>query len=269
MLVVLVLGAGVVLARLSAAPLEMPWLAATLSEMASETSDRFDLRIGNVTLRLNSGDRPSGIVLSDVAAYAPDGTLLMSAPRVVARLRLADLIQGDLRPTRIALIRPSVEIVRADDGRFRIGLGTNPEFAQLPFVKTEAPEEESAPGFDALARVMDGFAGDIEPVPELSALTAISIIGFDLKYDDEVLHQTWRTENADVRIWRVSDGVEARLTATIGEEAGAQIPIVLSASRGQGDGATKVEARQGQARLWRQIEPVGPRDPSSRFGPWS
>lgn len=26
---------------------------------------------------------------------------------------------------------------------------------------------------------------------------------------------------------------------------------------------------RGQARLWRQIEPVGPRDPSSRFGPWS
>lgn len=26
---------------------------------------------------------------------------------------------------------------------------------------------------------------------------------------------------------------------------------------------------RGQARLWRQIEPVGPKDPSSRYGPWS
>ncbi|MBY8975787.1 AsmA-like C-terminal domain-containing protein [Rhodobacteraceae bacterium NNCM2] len=243
MLIIAVLGAGVIYARLSMGPIQLPWLATTLAEVASAESDDYELRIRNVTLRLGESNEASGIIFDDVAAYAPDGTLLMTAPRVVTRLHLLDLIQGKVRPTRVSLIRPSVEIVRAEDGRFRIGLGTDGEYALLPSTRPTSSAEGQDEGFDAIARVMDGFVGDIEAVEQLAKLDRISIIGFDLIYDDEVLKQTWRTERANIRIWRTSEGAEGRLDATIDEDAGAKIPIQISASRKRGGGTTLVEVR--------------------------
>ncbi|MEM1277845.1 MAG: AsmA-like C-terminal domain-containing protein, partial [Pseudomonadota bacterium] len=101
-----------------------------------------------------------------------------------------------------------------------------------------SPEVRAAQ-FDAIARILDGFVGDLEPVPELTRLRTILIRGIDVTFRDDVLNQTWRTEDSDLRIERTNAGATARLSSVLGEEAGSRIPIGLTMTRLRGTGETQ------------------------------
>ncbi|MEM7239380.1 MAG: hypothetical protein AAF501_16365, partial [Pseudomonadota bacterium] len=239
--VLVALGVGILYARLSMGPLQLPGVASQLASYISSENDSYDLSLSNVELSLGDNGTPAGLRFSDVEAREPDGTLLMYAPKVIAGLRLSDLLLGKYRPTRIALVRPDIRLQRTGDGRTRIGLA--PETEVEPVGAADDPDEEAAAQYDAIARVMDGFAGDTDPVPQLEHLQSISIIGIDLVYVDDVLQQTWHTQNANIRIWRTDAGAEARLTATIGKGDVARIPLQITASRPKGTGRTDLEMR--------------------------
>lgn len=241
MLVVAVVAAGVLYARLTMGPVELPGVAKSISEYLSSNNDTYDLKIASIELSLGQGSAPAGVQFTDVEARAPDGSLLMHAPRVVARLLISDLLQGDILPTRVTLIRPGIEVRRASDGRMRIGLATGEDLDRISAGEDEGIQSPAR--FDAIARVMDGFTGDLQQVEQLAKLERIAIIGIDLLYSDDVLRQTWRTQNANIRIWRTAEGSEARLNATIGEKAGSSIPLQLSASRKRGTRTTDIELR--------------------------
>lgn len=238
-LLVGVIGAGLLYARLSSGPLHLTGVAQPLAEYLSDGSDQFQLNIGDVIVSLGDKGAASGIKFRDVSAYTPDGDLLMSVPRVAAQFEAADLLRGEVRPTRVVLVRPQARVVRQQDGRVRIGLGVGDGFV----VGDETPGAEAVATdqFDAIARVMDGFAGDMAPVPELARLTEISILGIDFSYADQITGGGWETNLANIRINRHDDGATATLSARLDGGARKDVPLTVVADRRAGSGLTEID----------------------------
>ncbi|MEM7505978.1 MAG: AsmA-like C-terminal region-containing protein [Pseudomonadota bacterium] len=238
-LLVTVIGAAVVYARLSSGPLHLTGLAKPLAEYLSEDSDTFRLSIGDVIVSLGEKGAASGIQFRDVTAYTPEGALLMSVPRVAAQFEAEDLLRGDVLPTRVVLVRPQARVVRQTDGRIRIGLGVGDGIV----METEAPEagRVETEQFDAIARVMDGFVGDMDPIPELARLSEISILGIDFSYLDQITGGGWETNLANIRIRRNEDGATATLTARLDGGARADVPLTIVADRRAGTGQTEID----------------------------
>ncbi|MEM9736318.1 MAG: hypothetical protein AAF908_06905, partial [Pseudomonadota bacterium] len=154
------LAAFAIFLRLQMGPLALPGLAEPVAKLISERSDEYRLEIGEVIVSLGGRQAPAGVQFADVRATTPEGELLMSAPRVAARFHFSDLIQGEVRPTRLVLIRPEAQVRRSVDGRFRTGIGAGEGL----LLGGEGGGGDPAAQFDAIARVMDGFVGDMEPV---------------------------------------------------------------------------------------------------------
>ncbi|MEM9735860.1 MAG: AsmA-like C-terminal region-containing protein, partial [Pseudomonadota bacterium] len=106
----------------------------------------------------------------------------------------------------------------------------------------EGGSGDPAAQFDAIARVMDGFVGDMEPVDELSRLRVISILGIDLTFTDEEGGQSWRTEGASLRITRNEAGARATFRARVDDGVSPPTPLTVLASRAAGSGITEIEA---------------------------
>ncbi|MEM8791434.1 MAG: AsmA-like C-terminal domain-containing protein [Pseudomonadota bacterium] len=238
-LIVATIGAGLLYARLSAGPIMVPGMAQVLAERISEEAETYEVEIGSVELSLGDGRSPAGIRFLDVASFNPEGDLLMSAPSVAVNLSFADLMQGKVRPRRVILLKPEMQILRAADGRLRFGLGTQSSFS----AEAEVSPELRAAQYDAIARIVDGFVGDIEQFQELAELRTILIRNIDLTFRDEILDQTWRTEESDLRIERTGAGATALLNAVVGEDAGSRIPVEVTAARLRGTGVTDISAQ--------------------------
>ncbi|MEL6478129.1 MAG: AsmA-like C-terminal region-containing protein [Pseudomonadota bacterium] len=236
LLLIGVLGAGALYARLSMGPMRLPGVAEPLSAYLSGDGSQFRLAIGDVVLSLGEDGAESGLQFRNVRVFTPEDALLMSAPRVGARFDAGDLMRGEVQPTRVVLLRPKAEVVRQEDGRIRIGLGTDAGLTLGDANKAGDPEQ-----FDALARVMDGLAGDSEMVPELARLRDITIAGIAVRYRDMLTGGAWRTKDAAIRIRRQDWGVEATLRAALSGEAGKQVPLVMIARREAGQGTTEID----------------------------
>ena len=231
-----VLACGLLYARLTQGPLRLPGAAEPLAAYLTGDSSTFRLLIGDVVLSLGEPGAPSGLQFHDVEVRRPGGGLLMAAPQVAARFDLEDLLRGDVQPTRIALIKPEAKVIRDAEGKIRIGLGTGDGL--LLEQSDQASNENPA---DAIARVMDGFAGDMPPVPELARLSEISIVDINLSYSDEVTGGAWSTDSTSIRIRKTDAGAIAELNATLEGGGEKPVPLTITAERKRGAGVTEVD----------------------------
>jgi hypothetical protein len=253
LVVVIALAAGLVWLRLSQGPIHLPLAAGAAVQLFNVSSERLRAAVGDVVLTLGGPSEPAGIQFVDVRLSYTSGELLFAIPRLTARFDATDLVQGRLRPISITLIRPEARLERTPEGRFRFGLGPAPESA-VP----QEPPVGGALQMAAIARILDGLAGDAAPVPELSRLQEIAISDGNLVFENAAIGRRWHTRQADLRVWRAGDGLRARLEIGLaaGKEAGAG--AIISAVRPPGaGGATKIEAHFDNLRpehLAEQIE---------------
>lgn len=234
--------AGMLWLRLAEGPIRLPLAADAVARAFNAGSDRLRAEAGDVILSLGEAGTPAGVRFVDVRISYATGEPIFVVPRLAARFDLSDLVQGRLRPIRITVIRPEARVVRTADGRFRFGLGA------------EAEPPGAAPGGDALptgmlqaaaiGRILDGLAGDAEPIPELSRLEEIVIRDANLVFENEEIGRRWHTRHADLRVTRTADGLRARMEVGLAdaEIEGAGAVITAERRRGTG-GATRFEAR--------------------------
>ncbi len=245
-----VLAAVIVYLRLQQGPIALPGMARMLAEQVNEASDRVRLDIGNVVLTLGDGAATSGLQFRDVELRAPDGQRLLAARRVGARFHLADLLQGRVQPVRITLIEPDTQIIRAEDGGVRVGLG--------PGTGVSLQDGGGGDGLAALARLIDGAVGDLPPVPELAKLQRIEILGANLTFDDRQGGGHWSTENANLRVWRYPGGARASLDVV--PPRGGSAALSLVADRAAGSGRTALRLTLGGLEAGQVASDVGDLD---------
>lgn len=254
--VVAVLAAGLLWLRLARGPVHVPFAAAAAERLFNEGSDRLRARVGDVVLTLGERGSPAGVQFVDVRLSYASGQTLFVIPQLSARFAVADLLQGLLRPIRVTLIQPEARLVRTADGAFRFGLGNMPPL-DAPRVADSAP---GAAQRAAIERLLDGMAGDVEPIPELSRLEEVEIRDAQLEFQNLRAGRRWTTQQADLRVWRVTDGLRVRMDLGLAdaEEAGARAVITANRPRGSG-GAAQIEVQFQDLRpehLAEQLEQV-------------
>jgi len=245
-----IVASGLLLWRLSQGPIALPRLAALGAEMVNAESDDVVVSIGNAVLTLGAAGESTGLEFQDVRAETVAGTPLLSAPRVLTRFDLVDLLAGKLRPTRFVIRGASARVLRAEDGRIRVGLGVGRDI--VIDAGESADDGEAAgpqrPGMDAIARIVDGLVGDAPPVAELSRLTAVTIEDLDLTYRDALTGRSWRTRGSTLRLSRADGGVRAQMHASVTDNQEQRTFVNVSAERLRGTGRADFSMRVGNLR---------------------
>ncbi|MFQ5565077.1 MAG: AsmA-like C-terminal domain-containing protein [Paracoccaceae bacterium] len=238
--VVSVVVAGLLYLRLSQGPIHLPFAARIAAQVFNSDADRVQVEFADVVLTMGEAGAPAGVQFIDIRVRDTGGDMLFSVPRLTAKFATAELLKGNLRPTRIILIRPEARLLRTREGKFRFGLGAAPEGdgGAADELVGETPQVE------AIARILDGLVGDAELMPELSRLSEIVISGADLTYENASIGRRWHTRRADFRIVRVETGLLARLSIGLadGAETGAGVVVTAERRRG-GGGATRIDLR--------------------------
>lgn len=254
-----VLAAIIVYLRLLQGPIALPGMARMLAAQVNEASDRVRLDLGNVVLTLGEGAATSGLQFRDVEIRSPEGQPLLTAPRVGARFQLSDLLHGRLQPVRITLIDPDAQIIRAEDGRVRFGMGEGAGVSLRSGAGVETIEEA---GLAAITRLIDGLVGDRPPLRQLAKLERIEIAGANLTFDDRRGGGYRSAANADLRLWRYPGGARAVLELEPSPDAGRDTGVALSivADRPAGIGRTDLRFQFDGLRADRLARQVGKLD---------
>ena len=204
---VAVVVAGLLYLRLSQGPIHLPFAARIAAQVFNNDSDRLKVELDDLVLTMGEAGAPAGVQFIGLRVLNADGDTLFAVPRLAAKFDTSDLLRGNLRPTRIVLIRPEARVLRTREGKFRFGLG-----AQLAADDSTGDVlVAETPQLEAISRILDGFVGDAEPMPELSRLNEIIISGADLTDENASLGRRWHTRRAELRHVRAEAGPMARL----------------------------------------------------------
>ncbi len=247
--VLLLLAAGVLLIRLSQGPLEVPMIGQLTADQVNSANDNTRISVGNTVLMLGTGDEPTGIQFQDVRVETAERQPLFAIPRMNTRLNSRDLLQGLVRPEKVRLVAPRAQFFRTKDGRFRFGLGMGEGIAlgdeAVAGGDSSGQNITSQAGLAAMTRIIDGFFGRADAVPELERLEHIEIRGADLSYEDRVTGIEWRTGDADFEIFRTDLGLNADLKVAVIEEGVPGAAIRVRAQHSFDDASTRFDAAFG------------------------
>ncbi len=251
----LLAGAGLALLvlRLAQGPLALPQVAGLVERAVNAEVEGSEVAIGGAEVSLGRGGAPSGLSFTDVRVRAPDGTLLLSAPRLAARFHLIDLLQGQVQPTLLRVIGARTRFRRAADGRIRFGLGGGRGVAM-------GGAGGGAAGMDAVRQIVESFVGDGPEIPTLARLDRIAIENAELVYEDALSGRRWRTLGSDLEIRRTGTGAEAVMRAAISDRGARPVRLRVSATRARGTGRTEVALSLGALRpeaIAEQVAPLG------------
>ena len=239
----IILLAGVMLVlRMMQGPIELPALGQMAAERVNAESRGIHVDVGALTLRLSDGRAPSGLQFQDVRISSESGEPLFAVPRVAASFRLGDLISGRIRPVRLSVIGADAQFIRTSDGRVRFGLGRT-EGISLERSDTAVT---TAAGQEAIDRLIDSLSGNREPIPELSSLRLIEVVGTTVIFDDRRLGGGWSSHGADLQIERTSSGARAVLEIDDIERGALGAAVRVVADRRSGSDQTVLRASFGR-----------------------
>ena len=206
----LLLGAGVAALawRLAEGPLELPILASRIEASINRSDSPQRLEVGQATIAWAGWRQghasPFQIVLRDIRARAPDGTMRVELPETAVTFSLSTLLRGQFAPRTIELRGPQLLVSRTADGTWALDLGDGE--ATVPNGPAGAAPD---PGAAAHA-----FADLMLPVSEdtmASALRSVTLTGGRMQVVDRQLRRAWTLDRLEVRLDRgLAGGVTGR-----------------------------------------------------------
>lgn len=255
------IAAGMAWVELRKGPIPIPAVARLAEEAFNAGSATAEVEVGSAVFALGRRSGIPSLRFRDVRIRdAETGELLLSVPALGARFSLPDLIEGRLRPLGVTILRPSAQLVRGVDGRFRFALGGSAEAPTVPQrpplpdnLRAEVPPgarpprialvpagpDDGPPAAAAVTRILDGLAGTDTPVPETERLTRISIRDARLTYLNEATGESFTTDRATLTLSRDADALRGVLDLAIGEHG---IELSVEAERPIGSDDTRVDA---------------------------
>jgi len=214
--------------RLSSGPVEVDFVTPYIEDALSR--DGMRLSIDGTSIRWNGFDRPLDLVAEGVELYGGRALPIARVPAMSLSLSVRGLLQGELVPRRIELLRPHLRVERLEDGAFRFGLAD-----------AEAPSDTAAS--EAVGRLLSALRGNpaISGDP-LAAIDAVSVTGGRITLDDRMLGINWYAPVADIDLRRTEGGVVGTARLDV-ELEGRTVRLEADLDYGTDTGTTRAELR--------------------------
>lgn len=239
--VIVGVGAATLAWRLTRGPIELPWLAAHITQAANRQLAPDRIVIGSADLAWEGFRHgfasPLDIRLMDLSLIGPLGAREFAIPRAELTLSLAGLMAGHIEPATLALDRPRLTLERRADGS--LGL------------RSAAPAT-SAAASDATAMLREmarpPASGQGKRAGLLSHLYLLKVHDAALTILDRQLGATWHVPNASLELVRGPHGgadVRTALDLTLGTQ---EAQLTASALLPPGGQDVDIAARLGAVR---------------------
>jgi len=198
-------GAGYLVWRLNAGPLELAGISARLSgALAARAGSGYEVGVGKVHLR-KSGVRPS-LIVDDFVLTGADGLAIVSAPRAAVALDLPALLTGAVQPTRLTVEGLDLRIAVEPDGGLSVATGASR--VRLTGDRGAATGSGSAAG--VLVALFDGIAAASAP---LGPLREIGIVQGRLVFEDLTRGISTAFEGLEVKVRRSQRRLDVAISA--------------------------------------------------------
>jgi hypothetical protein len=204
----ILLAGALILWRLEIGPIEVNWLTPAFVSYLNARADPISVTIDRTALSWTAGRSTIDLVGSDIHVEDAAGIQIVTVPKLSMSVSLAALLRGHFAATRVAVIGPSLHLVRAETGELSIDLG-----AGMP---AAVPETELVEPPSSWKAMLTGFAAKPVPGDPIGYLDQVSILGADFQVDDRAIGVSWRLSNGELDLTRLPDGLEADLSAAIG-----------------------------------------------------
>jgi hypothetical protein len=238
----LLLATGALAWRLSAGPVELPWLAQAIEQQANGaaadgTPPDALLEVGRAAVGWKGWREgrlsPVEVQLSQVRLRERDGSLRLDLPDAAVTLSLPWLLRGEVAPQQVEMRAPALRLRRDAGGEVTLMVGR---------AGAEAPEAPEATAADVpAAPATDPMLAELMRQPSddtwLSALRLVRIVQARVVVEDAALGLTWTLDHADLMLRRrPGGGISGTATATLllGAE---RVPVSGSAEISAGEAA--------------------------------
>lgn len=170
--------------RLSSGPINVGFLSYKIEKILGDKGRDIETNIGSTVLSWNKDDQSLLIEAKDVNFYSiPNNQVsFLNLERVGLNFDISDLIIGTLRPTKVIIFKPTMELVRDQNNKLTFALGT---------ADPNTKQAENSRPIEQLKRTLD-INGP------LSKLKEFMIYDATVKIDDMVMERTWILPNIDI-----------------------------------------------------------------------
>jgi hypothetical protein len=210
--------AGVLLWRLSSGPMEAEFLTPWIEQALNGLHDGMTVTVGGTRLIWAHGTVE--MRASDMAVYGPSGARLALVPEAAVGLSLPALSHGEIAPSSIEAVGPSLAITRMADGHLDIGFSG------------EAPAESGEGGMRRIvADMLAGLSGEAPRDgssfgPAMRHLRRIGVSRGTLGFNDLATGLSWRLDPVSLSLTRGADGLDGALSGELAQ--GPDGPVSIS-----------------------------------------
>jgi hypothetical protein len=207
----LLLGLVLIAIRLEFGPIEVDYLTPMLVDYLNVVADPLSVRIERTSLNWSEGRSTVDVIGSGLQVADAAGREIISLPKLSLSVSLRALTSGRFALSRVSVIGPHVQLVRARSGEVGIdlgaatpgrpGLGTDPALAETP---------------PTVQEMWADFAGRSSADRSLSYLDRISIAQADVTLDDRQSGLLWHVGAGEINFRRRDDGLDAELSGSVG-----------------------------------------------------
>jgi hypothetical protein len=182
---------------LSRGPISLDWLAPSVTTVFAQAEPGLSARIDHTLLSLDEGPRLK-VIAQGLHLVRADGNAELTLPAVSLSLSPRAAAVGSVSPNRITLEKPSLRLLRTEDGEFHLGLtGVQPDAGEWAF------------------GLLEGLIGSPDKAGALGYLSEVDIDDATLSVDDRKLGVTWEAKRADAKLTRQADGISGDLALAI------------------------------------------------------
>ncbi len=224
----LVITAAAVYWRLSSGPISLAKVKTQLENSFNQNTPGIRIKMASAILEFDPDTfvphvRFRNVVLTDV-----DGSLLASAPKAAVTLDGRSLLWGNVVPTKLELIGPSIRAKRNLDGTFELGTSTPADESDAPVDVGDLNDNSGQPteakgnldGSDGALQQSSGaklidILAEPGPASPFATLQEIRVTKARISLNDKPNEASWLAPSAEVVFNRMPFGFVALVTADI------------------------------------------------------
>lgn len=205
--------------RLSQGPLNVDrYLTQRLEKAFHRDMPEFNFRLGTTQLIWGGRFEPFETEVQDVRISRADGTQVLAIRKLRVQLSKRNLVFGRIVPRVVRVFGPALRVIRHEDGRFTLNVGSGEE--------DEGAAEETAAAENGVEEMRLRLVKDVlrqlqeqEGLGILDGLREVEVSDARLLYDDRVLGVRWRSRDSSVTVRRGDRGIEASALVSLDMDA--------------------------------------------------
>ncbi|MEZ5669491.1 MAG: AsmA-like C-terminal region-containing protein [Alphaproteobacteria bacterium] len=192
---------GVTIWRLSEGPIEIDFMSDTIEQALSDPDRGVNVAVGSTLLTWEGWARGLDIHLIDVTVRNGAGDEIAEVGDMSVAFGLRALMRGELAPTRLEVIAPSIRLTYGADGSLTVGHG-EATLAPVDGAPSPPPNEEPV-----LALIVQELMLPPNGERRLGSLRSFQVRDASLIVHDEAHGAVWETPGANLILRRDDSGL--------------------------------------------------------------